>query len=855
MRDLSAEVVTVAYSLNRIAFYRDRCIPPLTQAALARALGVHNNTVQNWEKQGAPNPADLLRLAALFVERGAIGDAKAAAQFWDISGRERFPVPPELAQLFTPTTPQLAQMLPTEPPAHAPLPSGSHMALQRNRLFTGRAEELRRLAAALDPPDATTVISGLAGMGKSQLASEFVHRYGQCFSGGVFWISFADVNAVAAGVAACGGEDHLSLRPDFDSLPLDRQLRLVLAAWREPTPRLLVFDNCEDEALLAEWRPPTGGCRVLVTSRRSRWSAALISQLLALQVFERAESIALLRGHCRNLPGGTGYFTGAQADLDAIADELGDLPLALHLAGAYLAYRYQDLSPAQYLEQLRAADVHADRLAAALQHPSLQGGVFSPTRHDQHLARAFALSYQRLRPTNPIGALALKLLVRAANLAPGEPIPRALLFATVASPNDDALALAEEALILLVGDLGLLELDVGGALRMHRLVAAFARMVSTDPGASADVTRAIYEHANHLIDYGTTGQMRAILGHMRFVMHEQLARVKPVDSDADSLTRGNLARAAGICSALGMLLVRLADYEEALPYLQQAVALSHQGGDAATTVESLVRLAILQQYRQEHDHALRCYAEALTVANAALPADDPLLASCATHLGYALSLRGAFEQAAPLLEQGLAIAERVYGPHHSETADYLSLLGYHLVLAGDYATARPYLERAVAIRERELGPGRPLTVQSLNNLGELLHAAGELREARVYHERALAGRIELFGEHHHGVAESYRNLGMLALAEGDAVTAQRLIKQALTICEGTVGPAHRDTALAHQALAEVSLALGRHQQALDHFQQALAVLEGFYLPGTAPLLRLRACRRACQCDRAWAKRV
>ncbi len=106
------------------------------------------------------------------------------------------------------------------------------------------------------------------------------------------------------------------------------------AAWREALPRLLVFDNCEDEALLAEWRPPSGGCRVLVTSRRSRWSAALISQVLALPVFERTESIALLRGHCRNLPGGTGYLADAQADLDAIADELGDLPLALHLAGA-----------------------------------------------------------------------------------------------------------------------------------------------------------------------------------------------------------------------------------------------------------------------------------------------------------------------------------------------------------------------------------------------------------------------------------------------------------------------------------------------------------------------------------------
>src|SRR4051812_49146597 len=87
-------------SPNRIAYYRDRCTPPLTQAALARALGKHVNSVQLWEKHGVPAPAELLRLAALFVERGAINDYDAALRFWEISGRAAFPVPPELRQLF-----------------------------------------------------------------------------------------------------------------------------------------------------------------------------------------------------------------------------------------------------------------------------------------------------------------------------------------------------------------------------------------------------------------------------------------------------------------------------------------------------------------------------------------------------------------------------------------------------------------------------------------------------------------------------------------------------------------------------------------------------------------------------------
>lgn len=159
-------------------------------------------------------------------------------------------------------------------PALAPLPPGSRMPLSPNPLFVGRAADLQALAAALKV-GGTVASTGLGGLGKTQLASEFVHGYGQFFAGGVFWLSAATVTGMPAEVAACGGPGTLELRVDFSALPLDDQVRLVQAAWQTPLPRLLVFDNCEDEAVLAQWRPPSGGCRVLVTSRRAQWDAAL----------------------------------------------------------------------------------------------------------------------------------------------------------------------------------------------------------------------------------------------------------------------------------------------------------------------------------------------------------------------------------------------------------------------------------------------------------------------------------------------------------------------------------------------------------------------------------------------------
>ena len=143
---------------------------------------------------------------------------------------------------------RLATMSVDTVPAPAALPTGSRMPLARNALFVGREADLKALAAALKAGETAAVgqiaaATGLGGIGKTQLAAEFVHRYGQFFQGGVFWLSFADPQAVPAEIATCGGPGAMKLRDDFGSLSLNDQVQLVAAEWQAPLPRLLVFDT------------------------------------------------------------------------------------------------------------------------------------------------------------------------------------------------------------------------------------------------------------------------------------------------------------------------------------------------------------------------------------------------------------------------------------------------------------------------------------------------------------------------------------------------------------------------------------------------------------------------------------
>lgn len=130
------------------------------------------------------------------------------------------PLPPiDPAELDAARNPLAALPLDTTPD-HAPLPPGSRMPLSPNPLFVGREDDLTKLAAALKAGGIAAVgqvaaTTGLGGMGKTQLASEFVHRYGQFFAGGVFWLSFVNAGTIPVEVAACGSLGLLEWRPDY----------------------------------------------------------------------------------------------------------------------------------------------------------------------------------------------------------------------------------------------------------------------------------------------------------------------------------------------------------------------------------------------------------------------------------------------------------------------------------------------------------------------------------------------------------------------------------------------------------------------------------------------------------------
>lgn len=672
-------------------------------------------------------------------------------------------------------------------PEPGPLPTGSRMPFAVNPLFVGREDALRALARQLKAGETSAIgqveiagVTGLGGIGKTQLASEFVHRYGRYFEGGVFWMSFADPAAVPAEVVACG--QGLDLHPSFGTLPLDEQVRLVEEEWKSPVPRLLVFDNCEDEGLLDRWRPKTGGARVLVTSRRSRWDRALGVQAVPLTTLPRSASIELLR---RFRP------EAEEVSLNGIAAELGDLPLALHLAGSFLE-RYARAPfgrPASYLESLRQGSL--------LDHPSLQGKVSgtSPTRHEVHVGRTFALSIERLNPEDGTDALARAFLVRAAYFAPGEPIPREFLLNTVSLDDEDEARLqAEDALGRLMA-LGLLDQEEAPVL--HRLIGELARSLDLGEEARDVVEDTVYREVNRLNKAGLPAPLLQWQPHLRAVTDGAWSR--------DDL------RAANLCSALDDYLTMVGDYSGARRYSERALAIREKvlGPEHTDTARSLNDFGELLRNQGYLAEAQRYSERALAIWEKALGPEHPETARSLNNLGFLLRNQGDLAGARLYYERALAIQEKVLGPEHQDTARSLNNLGVLLYTQRDFAGARPYAERALAIQKKILGPEHPDTAASLNNLGELLRSQGDLAGALPFYERALAIWEKVLGPEHPDTATSLNNLGLLLYSQGDLAEARPYFERALAIWESRLGPDHPDTKIARRNLDAIRRAKRR----------------------------------------------
>ncbi|GAA1961120.1 FxSxx-COOH system tetratricopeptide repeat protein [Catenulispora subtropica] len=672
------------------------------QSALGRSVWASRNDV----------PTQLGRLVALHVEPPVPGSPLRWSPAVETVNRSEADVAGALlAALGSPMTAEQALTeaerigtrvrYPRSRPDHWNVP---------NRIvrFTGREDSLARLRAQLTAgtgADLTHAVLGIGGIGKTALAVEYAHRFQHHYDV-VWWIRAEHPNFVTEDLAELARRLGLEVQNVGEAADAVRE---DLRTGRRGGRWLLVYDNAEDPDRLLDRMPSAANGHVLVTSNNSKWAGVVPA--LEVDVFDPEESVALLT---RRVPGLSQRHAGL------VADEVGNLPLAVEIAGSWLAETGMPVEA--YLELLRSDP------AATLERGHASG-------YDRSVIAAWRLNVARIGELSPGAARLLQLLAFcgpepvAANLVYGDAMSRALL------PYDTRLRSGKGPIgqyVQLLNNYGLVTVPRGTnkPLQVHRLIQQVVRDQIPDPQDRETLRRAI---------------------------HEVLVAARPPQGDVDN------ARTWPV-------------YAEIWPHLLHSEA---RRGNAETRQLYVDRVRHLR-LRGEPGPAAELAEEtvALWEADPEIGPDDARNLSMRFELANALRALGHPARALEI-DTDVVARQRAHpdlGPEHLATlmtvgglaSDYRALGRFQESLELDRANHADFLAY--------IGRDHPRTLLAASNLAVALRAAGEPFEALKIDRQTLDDRRDVLGETDFLTFKSAINLARDLRDCGDRTGALELLK-------------------------------------------------------------------------------
>jgi hypothetical protein len=638
--------------------------------------------------------------------------------------------PAQLGDL-KPVSKRAAQPL-TFGPAPDPAPTMIGVP-HRNPFFTGREPLLAKLHQQLQTTGITALaqaaIHGLGGIGKTQTAIEYAHRFGTSYRF-VLWVRAEQEAEIGAA--------YLSIARDLglveEKADLETAVQALKAWLSHEDGWLLVFDNADDPALLRAYLPVTRtGGKVLLTSRAKIFADVGIREPFRVETMDPDDAIAFLFKRTKR------DEAGPAAEL---AQALDYLPLALEQAAAYVDTVGVSLS--DYLASFR-------RRGLKLLEKGKPGAEYPAS-----VATTWNLAVTNIKKASPASS---ELLTAAAFLVP-DSIPIEI-FTLGGSELGDLLAEAlkgvdEDPLIFweLLTPLerySLVERLPDDAFKLHRLTQEVIKDSLGEEGRQAWAERVVRA-------------LDAAYPWPEFENWELCERLQPNARVASELTRTyklESAESGRLFNEAGYFAWERGDYASAKLLIELALEIieSVRGSEHPNTLSSRNNLAEILYDLGDLAGARKLHEQTLEARERVLGSEHPDTLISRNNLAEILYNLGEPSGAKKLHKQTLEIQERVLGGEHPDTLQSRNNLAETLRALGDLAGARKLHEQNCESFERELGDEHPNTLTSRNNLAWTLYEQGERQTARELMARVVEGRRRVLGEEHpwtQGSIESLR---------------------------------------------------------------------------------------------------
>ncbi|MFF0154211.1 FxSxx-COOH system tetratricopeptide repeat protein [Micromonospora sp. NPDC005203] len=744
--------------------------------------------------------------AALPPRDPAAGTTPLAVYVSDLRPLAEFPVASSIS-LFNVSAEEAAERLfrlvDRPPPLRADDPADAGLrfpaaepavfeAPDRNARFTGREGELAYLRRHLTPAK-PVALQGMDGVGKTELALEYVHRFKSAYDV-VWWITIGATESagadVAKSLAAFAARLGVGGHPDrADDVRAVREALGRGERWRW----LLVIDNAE-EVDPVEGFLPTGGGHVLLTSRSPTW--AELATLVQVDVFARAKSVAHLR---RRVP------ALSEEEAGRIADALGDLAVAVAAAGAYLADT--GTSADAYLEQIEwhgptALSVEATwnlslarlrrQFPAAFRLLQLCS-VLAPEIHTDLLLQSDEMA-AALKPFDPevsqrdVRGRLVQQMNRSALVTINTSEKRVLVHRLLQAAVRETMTVQELA---------------DARHQVHQVLAGARPKGDTDDPQTWDTFRMLWPHIepSGVVSSQDESARELIIDRVRYLWRRgDLDQANAFAAEADEVWSAGLDR--------------LQSTDEVATLLRQ---LLHLRFNRANVLRALAR----------YDEALALDEQVLEEQRELLGERHPHTLMTAGSLGADLRAVGRYAKALEHDQKTYDAWSEEFGEQHPRTLNAGNNRAHSYRLVGDFRSARTG-DDAVLVRRRLVhGPEHPYTLHSIAQLARDLREAGEYgKSATMLSDLRdqLTGLKEM-GSEAGDTLNAQVSLAVSQRCAGQETQAAGLLDSAYPVLEAKFGRDNPETLICRAALVANLLALGKNERAVAEAEQVAMIYE------------------------------
>jgi tetratricopeptide (TPR) repeat protein len=605
----------------------------------------------------------------------------------------------------------------------------------------GREDALQKLRTQLTKSRGTAIgqtasFHGMGGLGKTQLAVEYAHRFKKDYPKGVIWINAdQEIDSQLIQIAKKG----IWISPESEHKLILEIAQRRLATYSEC---LIIFDNVNNLEDIKIYLPESHATpHLILTSRTPQPGFEPIN----LNVLDSWVSLNLLL-----MEAGRNSDPQTPEEKDAaqeIVKELGGLPLAIELAGAYLKY-LSSFSFVKYLAVLK------DRPKSAMDGKMIS----SFTDHESDL-------FKTLKVTEPVFEKEplLKDILNVLTWSGSSFMGISLLSAILNKNESDLygpLSFGTELRILRKD-------DYQDRYEIHRLLRKvyqeeftlknnreWAENVCNRLGPWFESRR---ENFSELAEYELE------IDHLK----QWFENAKEINSIHDSRFLWLQAYPS----------YHWGKYDEALELVKSALDLYEKKNKQDTEFKAHIINDLGSSYGNSGNYTkqLELHDRALKIREEQLGPDHLDTAISLNNVGSTYGDLGEYKKALEFLKRALKIREKQFGPDHPDTALSLNNVGLTYGDLGEHKKALEFLKRALKIREKQLGPDHPDTASSLNNVGGTYCDLGDHKKALEFQERALKIREKQLGPDHPDTAGSLNNVIFALTQVKDFLGARKLI--------------------------------------------------------------------------------